>query len=109
MDSFGSAENIAFWCNWTPQQMSLLSSDCLLHVLLTSAPSTGKTTLLVAKAIELAQKKEHVLFLIYASRFFNCHRLLELQLAVKFAGLEAYIVIEPIAPFVQEETESTFG
>ena len=109
MDSSGSAENIAFWCNWTPQQMSLLSSDCLLHVLLTSAPSTGKTTLLAAKAIELAQKKEKVLFLIYASRIFNCHRLLELQLAIKFADLQDFIVIEPIAPFVQEETESTFG
>ena len=27
----GSAENIAFWCNWTPQQMSLMSSENLFH------------------------------------------------------------------------------
>lgn len=27
----GSAENIAFWCNWTPQQMSLMNSENLYH------------------------------------------------------------------------------
>ena len=57
---------------------------------------SAKNTLLATKAIELAQKKEKVLFLIDASRFFNCHRLLELQLAIKFADFQDFIVIEPI-------------
>ena len=78
-------------------------------VLLTSAPSTGKTTLMVAKAIEIALKKEKVLFLIYTSRYIqSCHRLLELQLAVKFANLKDFIKIEQIKPFVQEESSNSF-
>ena len=64
---------------------------------------------MVAKAIELALKKEKVLFFIYTSRYIQaCHRLLELQLAVKFANLQDYITIEQIKPFVQESGRDRF-
>ena len=49
IDKAGSAENIEMLRSWTPDQLPLLLSE-VAKVLFTSAPSTGKTTILEAKA-----------------------------------------------------------
>ena len=58
----GTRENILIWCFPTPQQRAVL----LLHWLIFAAPfGSGKTLLMTAKAIELADAGEGVLFLVF--------------------------------------------
>ena len=58
----GTRENILIWCFPTPQQRAVL----FLHWLIFAAPfGSGKTLLMTAKAIELADAGEKVLFLVF--------------------------------------------
>ena len=56
-----TAENIALWSFWTPEQNSLMCADNLPHVVFISSFSTGKTKCLQHRAFEIA-RKEKVLF-----------------------------------------------
>ena len=61
----GTRENILIWCFPTPQQRAVL----FLHWLIFAAPfGSGKTLLMTAKAIELADAGEGVLFLVFVRR-----------------------------------------
>ena len=58
----GSLENIKVWCFPTPEQRAILNHD---RVLVLAAWGTGKTLLMQSKAIELAERGENVLFIVY--------------------------------------------
>ena len=58
----GSVDNIKVWCFPTPEQKAILKND---RVLFLAAWGSGKTLLMQSKAIELAERGEDVLFLIY--------------------------------------------
>ena len=62
MDQQGSLENIKVWCFPTPEQRAVLNND---RVLFLSAWGTGKTLLMQSKAIEIAERGENVLFMVY--------------------------------------------
>ena len=58
----GSVENIKVWCFPSPEQRAILNHD---KVLFLAAWGTGKTLLMQTKAIELAERGEDVLFIIF--------------------------------------------
>ena len=62
MKKQGSLENIKVWCFPTPEQRAILNQD---RVLFLAAWGTGKTLLMQSKAIELAERGEDVLFIIF--------------------------------------------
>ena len=62
MKKQGSLENIKVWCFPTPEQRAILHHD---RVLFLAAWGTGKTLLMQSKAIELTERGESVLFLVY--------------------------------------------
>ena len=59
----GQAKFIDMWRCWTPNQLPLLTGN-LSKVLFLSAPSTGKTALMEAKAFQCMQMGMNVLFLL---------------------------------------------
>ena len=59
----GQAKFIDLWRCWTPNQLPLLKGN-LTKVLFMSAPSTGKTALMEAKALQCIQNGLHVVFLL---------------------------------------------
>ena len=61
MDKQGSLENIKVWCFPTPDQRQVLHQN---KVLFLASWGTGKTLLMTAKAIELAESGQKVLFLV---------------------------------------------
>ena len=59
----GSLKNIKIWCFLTPDQRMILYQS---HIIFLSCWGTGKTLLMISKAIEIADgKEENVLFLIF--------------------------------------------
>ena len=60
----GSVENIKLWCFLTCQQRMVFFKS---HILFLSCWGTGKTLLMISKAIELADLGEKVLFLVFIS------------------------------------------
>ena len=99
----GSLENIKVWCFPTPEQRDILNHD---RVLFLAAWGTGKTLLMQSKAIELAERGENVLFIIYqndplrskrpeANKKSEISTLLVLQMQLK---LKAYdkITVKPM-------------
>merc|ERR1711971_1053846 len=63
VDKGGQAKFIDMWRCWTPNQLPLLKGN-LPKVMFLSAPSTGKTALMEAKAFQAMQKGLNVLFLL---------------------------------------------
>ena len=61
----GSGKNIAFW-NWTPTQLDLLLS-MIERVIMVSHWSTGKTRIIIEKALILARNGENVLVVLHYS------------------------------------------
>ena len=93
----GSVENIKVWCFPTPQQRMVLNNPKVVF----AAPwGSGKTLLMTAKAIELANQGEKVLFLIFNSgkKTSSCESLLKFDLEEKFEGYEN-ITVRPILYF----------
>ena len=62
-DKGGQAKFIDLWRCWTPNQLPLLKGN-LPRVMFLSAPSTGKTALMEAKAFQCMQIGLNVLFLL---------------------------------------------
>ena len=58
----GSVKNIKIWCFLTPDQRMILYKG---HVVFLSCCGTGKTLLMISKAIEIAESEEDVLFLVF--------------------------------------------
>ena len=58
----GSLKNIKIWCFLTPNQRMILHQS---HIIFLSCWGTGKTLLMVSKAIEIAKSRKNVLFLIF--------------------------------------------
>ena len=63
IEKAGSALNIAMWCNLKPGQLTILEDPFLFRAIFPTVYSTGKTKILVWKAIELS-KKGLVLFIL---------------------------------------------
>ena len=63
VEKAGTAENIALWSFWTPEQKSLMCANNLPHVAFISSFSTGKTKCLQHRAFEIARNAP-VLFVI---------------------------------------------
>merc|ERR1712223_1969779 len=63
VDKGGQARFIDLWRCWTPNQLPLLKGN-LPRVMFLSAPSTGKTALMEAKAFQCMQMGMNVLFLL---------------------------------------------
>ena len=64
VEKSGTRKNIAIYCFPTPQQRGVLCHPWLIF----AAPfGSGKTLLMIVKAIELADAGEEVLFLVFAS------------------------------------------
>ena len=59
-DKGGQARFIDLWRCWTPNQLPLLKGN-LLKVMFLSAPSTGKTALMEAKAFQCMQRGMNIL------------------------------------------------
>ena len=79
----GQAKFIEMWRCWTPNQLPLLKGN-LTKVLFLSAPSTGKTALMEAKAFQCKQNGFKVLFLVpYA----NASKEIETLLKMKMQGI----------------------
>lgn len=76
------------WRCWTPDQLPLLKSD-LAKVLFLSAPSTGKTTLMEAKAFQCLEKGMDVLFLLPFGIANQVKSLLTLKMEQKWKDLKA--------------------
>ena len=62
IEKAGSRDNIYIWCYPTPGQRAILSNT---KIVFASPFGSGKTLFMVVKAIELADKGENVLFLIF--------------------------------------------
>ena len=58
----GSAKNIKLWCFLTPSQMETLQKS---HLVFVACWGTGKTLLMLTRAIELNNLGEKVLFLVF--------------------------------------------
>ena len=68
VEKAGKSTNIQRWINWTPEQMSLMSSiDHLPRVILVGGNGVGKTVTLANIAKTLAEEGEDVLFLIFCA------------------------------------------
>ena len=103
----GSRENILIWCFPTPQQRAVL----FLHWLIFAAPfGSGKTLLMTAKAIELADAGEEVLFLVFVDgRWDGSDKktLLCLDLEEKFKNHP--LIKVKMVPFVDGKTDNLKG
>ena len=62
IDKAASAENIKLWCFPTPKQRMIFDYPKLIFA---SPWGSGKTLMMTSKAIELAEKNEKVLFLLF--------------------------------------------
>ena len=80
MEKAGRAYIIEMWRCWTPNQLPLLKGN-LPKVLFMSAPSTGKTTLMEAKAFQCMRNGQNVVFIIP----FGCGNKIKTLLALKLA------------------------
>ena len=103
----GSRENILIWCFPTPQQRAVL----FLHWLIFAAPfGSGKTLLMTAKAIELADAGEKVLFLVFVDGLIlgsDKKTLLCLDLEEKFKNHP--LIKVKMVPFVDRKTDNLKG
>ena len=82
------AKFIEMWRCWTPNQLPLLKGN-LSNVLFLSAPSTGKTALMEAKAFQCMQNGMNVLFIIpYANVFNEPKSLLTLRMQQQWKNLK---------------------
>ena len=92
----GSPENIRVWCYPTPEQRLILGSPKLILL----APwGAGKTFFMVAEAIQKAENREKVLFLLFAKDedlATSKKSLLAMDLELKFLGYEDYIKVETV-------------
>ena len=96
LEKSGSIDNIKLWCFPTPQQRLILNHDKLIF----SAPwGSGKTMLMIAKAIELAKLGRKVCFLIFNVGIISCDKktLLSFEIKEKLKDYET-IKVESI-PF----------
>ena len=59
VEEAGSVKNIRIWCYLTPDQRMILYQS---HIVFLSCWGTGKTLLMISKAIEIANNEENVLF-----------------------------------------------
>ena len=67
VEEAGSVKNIRIWCYLTPDQRMILYQS---HIVFLSCWGTGKTLLMISKAIEIANSEENVLFLVFMD---GCH------------------------------------
>ena len=82
----GQAKFIDMWRCWTPNQLPLLKGN-LSKVLFLSAPSTGKTALMEAKAFQCRKNGSNVLFLLpVADASKKAKTLLTLKMQVRTSG-----------------------
>ena len=80
LEKSGSIDNIKLWCFPTPQQRSILNHDKLIF----SAPwGSGKTMLMIAKAIDLAKLGRKVCFLIFNVGIISCDKKTLLTFEIK--------------------------
>ena len=97
----GSVENIKVWCFPTPEQRRALTHNKVFFI----APwGSGKTMLMVAKAIELAESGQDVLFLVFHDKMPNIEEnklisLLCIQLQLK---LKSYSRIKVLPIWAKE-------
>ena len=97
----GSVENIKVWCFPTPEQRRALTHNKVFFI----APwGSGKTMLMVAKAIELAESGQDVLFLVFHDKMPNIEEnklisLLCIQLQLK---LKSYPRIKVLPIWAKE-------
>ena len=93
----GSPENIRVWCYPTPEQRLILGSPKLILL----APwGAGKTFFMVAEAIQKAENREKVLFLLFAKDedlATSKKSLLAMDLELKFLGYEDYIKVQTVS------------
>ena len=82
----GKAEIIEMYRCWTPDQLPLLKSR-ILKVLFMAAPSTGKTTLMVRKALYCFQEGQNVVFIIPFGYQNKIRTLLALKMAYEWEKL----------------------
>ena len=64
----GSGENIILWCNLKPGQLTIIEDPQLIRAIFPSCYSTGKTIILVWKAIELSKTGPVVFLLCLTSK-----------------------------------------
>jgi len=79
VDKGGQVKFIDMWRCWTPNQLPLLKGN-LPKVMFLSAPSTGKTALMEAKAFQAMQNGLNVLFLLPFALFDRAKTLLTLKM-----------------------------
>merc|ERR1711971_1292836 len=87
VDKGGQAKFIDMWRCWTPNQLPLLKGN-LPKVMFLSAPSTGKTALMEAKAFQAMQNGFNVLFLLPFARFNRAKTLLTLKMQQQWQNLK---------------------
>ena len=83
----GAAEVIDMWRCWTPNQLPLLKGN-LPKVMFLSAPSTGKTALMEAKAFQAMQNGLNVLFLLPFAKYNVAKTLLTLKMQQQWQNLK---------------------
>ena len=87
-DKGGQAKFIDLWRCWTPNQLPLLKGN-LPRVMFLSAPSTGKTALMEAKAFQCMQMGMNVLFLLpFSTRQNRAKTLLTLKMQQQWKNLK---------------------
>ena len=92
----GSTENIKVWCYHTPEQRMVFSSPKLIFL---SPWGTGKTLFMITEAIQIAERGEKVLFLLFnRSKGLTTSKksLLAMDLELKFQAYEDFIKVETV-------------
>ena len=87
VEKAGQAKYIEMWRCWTPKQLPLLKGN-VPKVLFTSAPSTGKTALMEAKAFQCMEEGLNVLFCLPLSYYNKARTLLSLKMEQHWQRLQ---------------------